>query len=58
MNYVLETERCRLREMHPDDGPAMYDLNSDPEVIRFTGEGPFESPAAASVFLSIYDAYK
>lgn len=58
MNYVLETERCRLREMHPDDGPAMYDLNSDPEVIRFTGDGPFESPAAATEFLRNYDAYK
>lgn len=58
MIYVFETERCRLREMTPADGPAMFELNSDPEVVRYTGDGPFESEEAAIRFLEGYDAYR
>lgn len=57
MHYVLETERCRLREMTPEDGAALFELNNDPEVIRYTGDGPFESVEAATRFLEKYDAY-
>lgn len=58
MGYILETERCRLREMREEDGPILYRLNSDPEVIRYTGDPPFESEAAAMEFIRNYDAYK
>lgn len=38
-----ETERLILRAFAPDDADAMFELNSDVEVMRFTGE-----PAPAS----------
>ena len=58
MKYVLETQRCKMREMQPEDGPVFYLLNLDPDVIRYTGDAPFESEAAAIEFLKKYDAYK
>jgi len=36
----LETERLVLRLFTPDDVQAMYDLNSDPEVIRYAEAAP------------------
>ena len=54
MNYFLETERMRFREMHPDDAEAMFLLNSDPEVVQYTGDGPFVSVEAAREFLENY----
>lgn len=58
MNYVLETNRCRLREMQPEDGAVFYDLNRDPEVLKYTGDEPFKSVEEATAFLKNYDAYK
>jgi len=36
----LETKRLVLRLFTPDDVQAMYDLNSDPEVIRYAEAAP------------------
>ena len=36
----------------------MYDLNSDPEVIRYTGDPPFESVKEATAFLDNYDHFE
>jgi RimJ/RimL family protein N-acetyltransferase len=36
INVIIETERLLLREFTPDDAALIYDLNLDPEVIRFT----------------------
>lgn len=59
MNNLPETGRLRFREMHPGDAQAMFDLNSDPEVVRYTGDGPFESAEAARIFLENYrEVYK
>ena len=37
---VLETPRLRLRQFTPDDVGRLFDLNSDPEVMRFLGPPP------------------
>ncbi len=58
MSFHLETERLYLREITPDDAQFAYDLNLDEEVIRYTGDGPFESVAAAKEFLEKYDHYR
>jgi RimJ/RimL family protein N-acetyltransferase len=59
MDYILETDRLRFREMRPSDAQAMFDLNSDPEVVQYTGDGPFESVEAAKIFLENYqEAYR
>ncbi|WP_437775073.1 GNAT family N-acetyltransferase [Sorangium sp. So ce1097] len=44
---VLSTERLSLRPHRPSDVPFMMDLNSDPEVIRYTGDPAFASEGEA-----------
>ena len=56
-NYLIKTERLLLREFLPEDAHAMYLLNQDPEVIRYTGDPPFESEEDAATFLSDYKDY-
>jgi len=36
MDVIIETDRLLLREFTEDDAPLLYELNLDPEVIRFT----------------------
>jgi RimJ/RimL family protein N-acetyltransferase len=36
MNVVIETERLLLRTFTILDAPLLFDLNSDPEVTRYT----------------------
>lgn len=57
MKYLFETDRLRFREFTPADAPALYELNADPEVIRYTGDPPFDSVEAALEFIRKYDAY-
>lgn len=38
MNVIIETERLLLREFTLDDAELVYELNLDPEVIRYTGD--------------------
>ncbi|MEO7310007.1 MAG: GNAT family N-acetyltransferase [Chitinophagaceae bacterium] len=58
MNFILETPRLYLRQMTPADAPNAFELNSDPEVIRYTGDDPFESIQAAATFLINYKDYE
>ena len=41
--FYKQTARLILREMRPDDAPALFLLNEDPEVLRYTGDVPFAS---------------
>ena len=38
MSVILETDRLVLREFTLDDAEAFFLLNSDPEVLRYTGD--------------------
>lgn len=58
MKFILQTNRLLLRELTPEDAQNMYLLNLDPEVIRYTGDGPFASEVEARLFLDNYDHYK
>jgi RimJ/RimL family protein N-acetyltransferase len=58
MPYTLETDRLFMRPLTEADAAEMYALNADPEVIRYTGDGPFESVEAAAKFLREYKAYE
>jgi len=40
MNIILETPRLYLREFTMEDAQLLMDLNSDPAVTRYTGDGP------------------
>ena len=59
MKIILKTSRCYLREMDPiQDAMNVFNLNSDVEVIRYTGDVAFESTIAAKIFLENYKDYK
>jgi RimJ/RimL family protein N-acetyltransferase len=55
---VFETERLRFCRFHVDDAPAMFELNADPEVLRHTGDPPFESVDAARALIESYREYE
>ena len=55
---ILETDRLYLREMTITDAENAYLLNLDPDVIKYTGDEPFESVENAKMFLANYDHYK
>lgn len=57
-SIIIETSRLVLREFELVDAQPMYDLNSDPEVIRYTGDPPFYNVEAAKQFISQYDHYE
>ena len=35
---IIETERLILREFKMDDAKAVFEFNSDPEIIKYTGD--------------------
>lgn len=55
---LIETTRLQLREFTVEDAADMYQLNSDIEVVQYTGDASFESIAASRKFLQNYDAYE
>jgi ribosomal-protein-alanine N-acetyltransferase len=57
MKSILETQRCYLRELLVDDAEYFYDLNADPEVIKYTGDKPFGTINEARSFLENYSQY-
>lgn len=46
-----------MRNLKIDDAEDLYALNLDQEVIKFTGDHPFENLQAAGDFLTSYDQY-
>lgn len=53
----IETERLLLRATTPKDAAVFFALNSDPEVLRYTGDSPFPSVDAVAEFLDGYDQF-
>lgn len=58
MKKVLETDRLILREFETEDAEKFYALNSDPEVIRYTGDTSFRTVDQARNFLADYKDYQ
>lgn len=58
MKIITETERLLLREWNTGDAEAFYNLNNNPEVLKFTGDVPFSSISEAETFIRNYDQYK
>ena len=58
MKKILETERFILRENDGNDAEFFYELNSDPDVIRYTGNDAFNSVEDARRLLDNYPDYK
>ena len=55
---IIETERLFLREFSLKDIEYFYQLNNDPQVIKFTGDSPFNSKYEVKEFIEGYDHYK
>ncbi len=58
MKPLIETERLLLREFDISDATNFYNLNLNQNVIRFTGDLPFQSIKQAEEFLHNYSNYK
>lgn len=58
MKFIIETERLFLREFILDDAKNFYQLNLNPNVIRYTGNTAFKSINEAKSFLENYNDYK
>lgn len=43
MAILIETPRLVLKEMSEADAQDLFDLNNDPEVMRFTGDQSFKN---------------
>ena len=43
MTLLMETERTYISELLQDDAPAMFEMDSDPEVHRYVGQQPTET---------------
>lgn len=58
MKIITETTRLRLREFLPDDAENLYKLNSDLEVIKYTGDAEFSSIEEVQNFIASYNEYE
>ncbi len=60
MNKIIETPRLYLREFTIDDAQSLIDLNNNPNVIRYTGDGPVKDLEEAKRILTdiIFPQYK
>jgi RimJ/RimL family protein N-acetyltransferase len=56
--FSISTERLLLREFIASDAVPLYALNSDPKVLRYTGDQPFPNVRAAADFIAGYDHYR
>jgi ribosomal-protein-alanine N-acetyltransferase len=54
---TLETERLRLRWLTSADVPALFEVFSDPEVMRYWSHGPLSDAAAAADLLARIHAH-
>lgn len=57
-HFLIETPRLGLRPLTPNDSLDFFELNNDPEVIRYTGDPPFSDLEEARSFLENYDQYE
>ena len=55
--FTINTRRLHLRAFREQDAPDLYRLNSDPEVLRYTGDEPFPDIHAAVAFINTYSQY-
>lgn len=52
MKHLLETDRLYFREFTIDDAQLLIDLNSDPLVTRYTGDGSVKDIEASEKILT------
>ena len=55
--FSIKTPRLELREFRAEDAEPLFKLNSDPEVLRYTGDDPFADERSAAEFIRNYAHY-
>ncbi len=58
MKVIVQTERLFVREFVEDDAEAFYAFNSDPRVMRYTGEPPSTSIQQVRQMIRDYPDYR
>ena len=58
MKFIIETDRLLLREFILDDAEKFYQLNLNPNVIKYTGNAAFKNIEEAKSFLENYKDYQ
>ena len=58
MNIILETPRLLLREFEITDAESFFQLNNDPDVVRYTGDVAFKNLYEAKALIENYVPYK
>ena len=58
MKKILETDRLLLREFEIGDAESFYELNLNPNVIKYTGNSAFKDINDAKTFLENYSDYQ
>ncbi len=56
-DFKIETERLIMREFSSDDVDGMFELNSDEEVIRYTGDTAFADKQTVLNLINGYEQY-
>lgn len=55
--WEFETNRLLFQKIRKEHGTLMFQLNSDPEVMKYTGEKAFSSLNEANLFCKNYNPY-
>jgi len=55
---VATTPRLELRRFSLDDVEGLYNLNNDPDVIRYSGDRSFKDRQEVATFILNYDQYE
>ena len=58
MPTIAETKRLYLVDSIAPNGEALFELNKNLEVLKFTGDKPFKSVEEANEFLQNYTHFK
>ena len=58
INNIIKTKRFVLREFSVEDAKEFYNMNLDAEVMKHTGDVPFQSVEEAEEFIINYDHYQ
>ena len=57
MGRIIETERLYLRKFMLKDASALFKMNSNPNVLQYTGDVPFKNIQSAENFITNYKHY-
>ncbi len=58
MLIQIETPRILLRQFQEEDAQNMFELNNDWDVLKYTGDKPFDTVNEALEFIKCYDQYQ